>query len=72
MEICATLPFALMYTEGNSQRVRAAFFRALDAAIRQRDLHYELRLLSGLFRYSYWTNDINNAIDLAARSKNVA
>jgi hypothetical protein len=30
------------------------------------------RLLSGLFRYSYWTNDINNAIDLAARSKNVA
>jgi predicted ATPase/DNA-binding winged helix-turn-helix (wHTH) protein len=72
MEICATLPFALMYTEGNNQRVRAAFSRALDAAVRQQDLDYELRLLSGLFRYSYWTNDINNAIDLAARSKNVA
>jgi predicted ATPase len=72
MAICATLPFALMYTEGNNQRVRAAFSRALDAAVRQQDLDYELRLLSGLFRYSYWTNDINNAVDLAARSKNVA
>jgi predicted ATPase/DNA-binding winged helix-turn-helix (wHTH) protein len=72
MEICATLPFALMYTEGNTQRVRAAFSRALGAAVRQQDLDYELRLLSGLFRYSYWTNDINNAIELAARSKNVA
>jgi predicted ATPase/DNA-binding winged helix-turn-helix (wHTH) protein len=72
MEICATLPFALMYTEGNNQRVRTAFSRALDAAVRQQDLGYELRLLSGLFRYSYWTNDINNAIDLAARGKNVA
>jgi predicted ATPase/DNA-binding winged helix-turn-helix (wHTH) protein len=72
MEICATLPFALMYTEGNSQRVRAAFSRALGAAVRRQDVGYELRLLSGLFRYSYWTNDINNAIDLAARSKNVA
>jgi predicted ATPase/DNA-binding winged helix-turn-helix (wHTH) protein len=72
MEICATLPFALMYTEGNNQRVRAAFSRALGAAVRQQDLDYELRLLSGLFRYSYWTNDINNAIDLAARGKNVA
>jgi len=72
MEICATLPFALMYTEGNNQRVRTAFSRALGAAVRQQDVDYELRLLSGLFRYSYWTNDINNAIDLAARSKNVA
>jgi predicted ATPase/DNA-binding winged helix-turn-helix (wHTH) protein len=72
MEICATLPFALMYTEGNNRRVRAAFSRALGAAVRQQDLDYELRLLSGLFRYSYWINDINHAVDLAARSKNVA
>jgi predicted ATPase/DNA-binding winged helix-turn-helix (wHTH) protein len=72
MEICATLPFAMMYTEGNNQRVRTAFSRALAAAVRQQDVNYELRLLSGLFRYSYWTNDINNAIDLATRSKNVA
>src|SRR5258705_12138883 len=72
MKIYAMLPFALMYTEGNNQRVRTAFSRALGAVVRQQDVDYELRLLSGLFRYSYWTNDINNAIDLAARSKNVA
>jgi tetratricopeptide (TPR) repeat protein len=61
-----------MYTEGNNQRVRTAFYKALDFAVRQQDVEYELRLLSGLFRYSYWTNDITNAIDLAARSKKVA
>jgi tetratricopeptide (TPR) repeat protein len=72
LEIFASLPFALMYTEGNSQRVRSAFFQALDAAMRQRDLGYELRLLSGLFRYSYLTNDISSAVEFAVRSKNVA
>jgi predicted ATPase/DNA-binding winged helix-turn-helix (wHTH) protein len=72
LEIFASLPFALMYIEGNSQRVRSAFFRALDAAMRRQDLDYELRLLSGLFRYSYWTNDISAAVEFAARSKNVA
>jgi predicted ATPase/DNA-binding winged helix-turn-helix (wHTH) protein len=72
MEISATLPFAMMYTEGNNQRVRTAFSRALDAAVRQQNLDYELRLLSGLFRYSYWINDISRAVEFAARSKNVA
>lgn len=72
LEIWASLPFALMYTEGNSQRVRAAFSRALDAAVGRRDLDYELRLLSGLFRYSYWTNDIGDAVKFAARGRNVA
>ena len=38
----------------------------------QGDLAYELRLLSGLFRYSRWTTDINAALDIAARSKKVA
>jgi hypothetical protein len=52
MEICATLPFALLYTEGNNQRVRTAFSRALGAAVRQKDIDYELRLLSGLFLLS--------------------
>src|SRR5882757_375215 len=46
MEICATLPFALTFTEGNNQRVRTAFLRALSAAVQQQDIDYELRLLS--------------------------
>jgi predicted ATPase/DNA-binding winged helix-turn-helix (wHTH) protein/tetratricopeptide (TPR) repeat protein len=72
MEICASLPFALMYIEGNNDRVRAAFSRALDVTIAQGDLAYELRLLSGLFRYCYSTMDIHGALDIAARSKKIA
>jgi predicted ATPase/DNA-binding winged helix-turn-helix (wHTH) protein len=72
MAISASLPFALMYIEGNNQHVRTAFSRALEVAVRQRDLDYELRLLSGLFRYSYWSIDIRGALDIAARSKRVA
>jgi hypothetical protein len=47
MEISASLPLALMHTEGNDQHVRASFSRALEIATNQGDLAYELRLLSG-------------------------
>jgi predicted ATPase/DNA-binding winged helix-turn-helix (wHTH) protein len=72
MEIYASLPLALMHTEGSNQRVREGFYRALDIAVKQRDLAYELRLLSGLFMYSRWTTDINGALEIAARSEKVA
>ena len=71
MEICASLPFALTYIEGNNDRVRAAFSRALNVTIAQGDLAYELRLLSGLFRYCYSTMDIHGALDIAARTKKI-
>ena len=71
MEIYASLSLALMHTEGSSQRVRESFSRALDVAVIQRDLANELRLLSGLFMYYRW-NDINDALDIAARAKEVA
>jgi tetratricopeptide (TPR) repeat protein len=72
MEIYASLPLALMHTEGNDQHVRASFSRALEIATNQGDLAYELRLLSGLFMYSHWTMDIRGATDIAARSKKLA
>ena len=72
MEICASLPLALMHMEGSNERVREGFCRALDIAVEQHDLTYELRLLSGLFMYSRWTTDINGAREIAARSKKVA
>ena len=72
MEIYASLSFALMHTEGSSQRVREAFYRALDAAVIQRDFAYEMQLLSGLFMYYRWNTDINGALDIASRSKEVA
>jgi predicted ATPase/DNA-binding winged helix-turn-helix (wHTH) protein len=72
MEIYASLPLALMHTEGNDQHVRASFSRALEIATDHGDLAYELRLLSGLFMYSHWTMDIRGATDIAARSKELA
>ncbi len=72
MEISASLPLALMHTEGNDQRVRTAFASALEIAIDQGDLTYELRILSGLFMYSHWTMDIRGATDIAVRSKKLA
>src|SRR5216683_4081311 len=72
MEISASLPLALLHTEGNDQRVRTAFASALELAIDQGDLAYELRILSGLFMYSHWTMDIRGATDIAVRSKKLA
>ncbi|MET4068196.1 putative ATPase/DNA-binding winged helix-turn-helix (wHTH) protein [Bradyrhizobium sp. S3.2.6] len=72
MEISASIPLALMHTEGNDQRVRIAFENALEIAIEQGDLRYELRILSGLFTYSHWIMDIRGATDIAVRSKKLA
>ena len=72
MEIYASLSLALMHSEGSSERVREAFSRALDIAAVQGDFAYELRLLSGLFMYYRWSLDINAALDIASRSKEVA
>jgi predicted ATPase/DNA-binding winged helix-turn-helix (wHTH) protein len=72
MEISGSLSLALMHTEGSSQRVREALSKTLDVAVMQRDFAYELRLLSGLFMYFRWNIDINGALDIASRSKQVA
>jgi predicted ATPase/DNA-binding winged helix-turn-helix (wHTH) protein len=72
MEIYASLSLALMHSEGSSERVRKAFSRALDVAAIQGDSACELRLLSGLFMYYRWSTDINAALDIASRSKEVA
>ena len=72
MEIYASLSLALMHSEGSSELVRKAFSRALDIAAIQGDSAYELRLLSGLFMYYRWNIDINAALDIASRSKEVA
>jgi predicted ATPase/DNA-binding winged helix-turn-helix (wHTH) protein len=72
MEIYASLSLALMHSEGGSGLVRKAFSRALDVAVIQGDFAYELRLLSGLFMYYRWSIDINAALDVASRSKEVA
>ena len=72
MEISTSLSLALMHSEGSSELVRKAFSRALDVAVIQGDFAYELQLLSGLFMYYRWNIDINAALDIASRSKEVA
>jgi predicted ATPase/DNA-binding winged helix-turn-helix (wHTH) protein len=72
MEIYTSLSLALMHSEGSSELVRQAFFRALDIAAIQGDAACELRLLSGLFMYYGWNTDINAALDIASRSKEAA
>jgi predicted ATPase/DNA-binding winged helix-turn-helix (wHTH) protein len=72
MEIYASLSLALMHSEGSSELVRKAFSRALDVAAVIGDFAYQLRLLSGLFMYYRWNTDINAALDIASRSKEVA
>jgi predicted ATPase len=72
LEISTSLSLALMHSEGSSELVREAFFRALDVAALQGDSAYELQLLSGLFMYYGWNTDINAALDIASRSKDVA
>jgi predicted ATPase/DNA-binding winged helix-turn-helix (wHTH) protein len=72
LEISTSLSLALMHSEGSSELVRKAFSRALEVAVIQRDLAYELQLLSGLSRYYRWNTDINAALDIATRSKEVA
>jgi len=72
MEIYASLPLALMHTEGDGLHVRSAFSRALDVSVRQQDPAYELGLLSALSMYLRWTTDIHGALDIAARSQKVA
>jgi predicted ATPase/DNA-binding winged helix-turn-helix (wHTH) protein len=72
MEISTSLSLALMHSEGSSELARRAFSRALDIASIQGDFACELQLLSGLSRYYRWNTDINAALDIASRSKEVA
>jgi predicted ATPase/DNA-binding winged helix-turn-helix (wHTH) protein len=72
LEISTSLSLALMHSEGSSELARKAFSRALDVAAIQGDFAYQLQLLSGLSRYYRWTTDINAALEIASRSKEVA
>ncbi len=72
LEISTSLSLALMHSEGSSELVRKAFSRALEVAVIQRDFACELQLLNGLSRFYRWNTDINAALDIATRGKEVA
>src|SRR6266571_1291651 len=68
MKIHAALALSLMYTEGNSERVREAFHTALNFAQRHEDTHLHLCLLSGMSMYLHGIVDAAGAYELALRS----
>ena len=68
MKIQAALALSLMYTEGNSERVREAFHTALNFAQRHEDAHLHLSLLSGMSMYLHGIVDAAGTYELALRS----
>jgi predicted ATPase/DNA-binding winged helix-turn-helix (wHTH) protein len=72
MEIHASLALSLMFTAGNSERVRDAFNTALTFAERREDTYQQLRLLSGLSMYLHRTIDAAGSLEVALRAESVA
>lgn len=72
MEIHASLALSLMFTAGNSERVRDAFNTALTFADRHEDAYQQLRLLSGLSMYLHRIIDPAGSLDVALRAESVA
>jgi predicted ATPase/DNA-binding winged helix-turn-helix (wHTH) protein len=72
MEILASLALSLMFTAGNSERVREAFNTALTFAERLDDSYQQLRLLSGLSMYLHRTIDPAGSLEVALRADAVA
>jgi tetratricopeptide (TPR) repeat protein len=72
MEIHASLALSLMFTAGNSERVREAFNTALTFAERLEDSYQQLRLLSGLSMYLHRTIDAGGSLEVALRAETVA
>jgi predicted ATPase/DNA-binding winged helix-turn-helix (wHTH) protein len=72
MEIHASLALSLMFTAGNSERVREAFNTALTFAEQLEDTYQQLRLLSGLSMYLHRTIDAAGSLEVALRAESVA
>jgi predicted ATPase/DNA-binding winged helix-turn-helix (wHTH) protein len=67
VKIQAALALSLMYTEGNSERVREAFHTALNLAQRHEDTRLHLSLLSGMSIYLHGLVDPAGTYELALR-----
>jgi predicted ATPase/DNA-binding winged helix-turn-helix (wHTH) protein len=72
MEIHASLALSLMFTAGNSEKVRDGFNRALAFAEQREDAYQQLRLLSGLSMYLHRTIDAAGSLEVALRAQSVA
>ena len=72
MELQGSLAVALMFTQGNTEQVRAAFVRAIELARSLGDARYEIQLLRGYHIYLTRLSDFRGALHLGERSEVVA
>jgi predicted ATPase len=72
MELQTALGVSLMFTQGNTEAVRAAFVRGLELAETIGDPDRQTRLLSSYFLYLTRTGDFHGALSIAQRMKSVA
>jgi predicted ATPase len=72
IEVHASLALSIMFTEGNSDKVRDAFNSALTLAERQGDMYQQLRLLSGLSMYLHRIVEVTEILEVALRGKAVS
>ncbi len=72
MELQAALGVSVMFTQGNTEAVHAAFTRSLQLAEAHSDLHWQLWLLRGLHIYLTRIGDFRGALQIGQRGEVVA
>ncbi|WP_342739612.1 winged helix-turn-helix domain-containing protein [Bradyrhizobium sp. B117] len=72
MTLQAALGVSVMFTQGNTDAVRAAFTRSLELARELEDLHWQLWLLRGLHIYLTRLGDFHGALGTGEQSESVA
>jgi predicted ATPase/DNA-binding winged helix-turn-helix (wHTH) protein len=72
MTLQAALGVSVMFTQGNTEAVRAAFTRSLQLAQELDDLHWQLWLLRGLHIYLTRVGDFHGALKTGEQGESVA
>ena len=72
MTLQAALGVSVMFTQGNTEAVRAAFTRSLQLAGELEDLHWQLWLLRGLHIYLTRVGDFHGALGTGEQGEGVA
>ncbi|QOZ70927.1 ATP-binding protein [Bradyrhizobium arachidis] len=72
MTLQAALGVSVMFTQGNTDAVRAAFTRSLKLARELGDLHWQLWLLRGLHIYLTRVGDFHGALGTGEQGESVA
>ncbi|WP_128927067.1 ATP-binding protein [Bradyrhizobium guangxiense] len=72
MTLQAALGVSVMFTQGNTEMVRAAFTRSLELARELEDLHWQLWLLRGLHIYLTRVGDFHGALGTGEQGESVA